>query len=112
MKRLPDLLGHAPIPSLLHGDLWNGNFLATTRGPALIDPAVYFGDREADLAMMRLFGGFPETVFAAYREAWPLPPGWKEREPIYRLHHLLNHQLLFGGAYGAEALTAARKYAS
>lgn len=105
---LPARLAHAPPASLLHGDLWNGNALATTRGPALIDPAAHHGDRECDLAMMRLFGGFPETVFDAYRETWPLAAGWREREPIYRLYHLLNHQLLFGGGYGAEALATAR----
>lgn len=106
--RLPARLSHAPPPSLLHGDLWNGNVLVTTRGPALIDPAAHHGDRECDLAMMRLFGGFPEAVFDAYREAWPPAAGWREREPAYRLYHLLNHQLLFGGGYGAEALATAR----
>jgi fructosamine-3-kinase len=111
LERIPGLLDHRPAPSLLHGDLWRGNFLATTRGPAVIDPAVYHGDRETDLAMMRLFGGFPETVFDAYREVWPLPDGWKEREPFYRLYHLLNHQLLFGGPYGAEALAIAKRMA-
>ncbi len=110
LEKLPDLLGHDPAPSLVHGDLWNGNFLPTTRGPALIDPAAHYGDRECDLAMMHLFGGFPEVVFDAYQEAWPLVNGWKEREPIYRLYHLMNHQLLFGGAYGVEALETARRF--
>jgi protein-ribulosamine 3-kinase len=108
LEKLPGLLAHNPSASLLHGDLWNGNCLATTRGPALIDPAAHYGDRECDLAMMRLFGGFPKTVFDAYREAWPLEKGWEEREPLYRLYHLLNHQLLFGEPYGARALDEAR----
>ncbi len=108
LRKLPELLSHAPAPSLLHGDLWAGNFLATTRGPALLDPASHHGDRECDLAMMRLFGGFPPIVFDAYAEAWPLPDGWKERQPVYRLYHLLNHQYLFGAPYGAQALAEAR----
>ncbi len=107
-ERLPALLSHHPPPSLLHGDLWAGNFLPSARGPALVDPAAHHGDRECDLAMMRLFGGFPETAFEAYREAWPLAEGWKERLPVYRLYHLLNHQLLFGEPYGARALSEAR----
>jgi fructosamine-3-kinase len=110
LEKIPGLLAHNPTPSLLHGDLWSGNFLSTTQGPALIDPAVYFGDREAEWAMMRLFGGFPETVLEAYREVSPLPPDWRERQPLYQLYHLLNHQLLFGGSYGAQALSAAKRY--
>ena len=91
----------------LHGDLWSGNFLATSRGPALIDPAVYFGDREAEWGMMQLFGGFPEAVRAAYEEAFPLPEGWRDRLPLHQLWHVLNHHLLFGGGYGAQALRIA-----
>jgi protein-ribulosamine 3-kinase len=100
VARLPDLLPHDPPPSLLHGDLWGGNWLALADGrPALIDPAVYFGDREADLAMTRLFGGFPPRFYAAYEAAWPLEPGAAERLPLYNLYHLLNHLLLFGESY-------------
>jgi fructosamine-3-kinase len=110
LEKIPALLSHRPSASLLHGDLWSGNFLATAQGPALIDPAVYYGDREAEWAMMRLFGGFPEIVFNAYQEVFPLPPDWRERLPLYQLYQLLNHQLLFGGGYGAQALLAAGRY--
>jgi fructosamine-3-kinase len=96
--------GYAPVPSLLHGDLWNGNagFLADGT-PVLFDPAVYYGDREADLAMSELFGGFAPSFYAAYREAWPLDPGHAQRKDLYNLYHLLNHHNLFGGNYGARA---------
>ncbi|MDQ4078886.1 MAG: fructosamine kinase family protein, partial [Chloroflexota bacterium] len=99
--RLPELLPHDPPPSLLHGDLWAGNWLPLADGrAALIDPAIYFGDREADLAMTRLFGGFPPAFYQAYKAAWPLDPGADERVPLYNLYHLLNHLLLFGESYG------------
>lgn len=106
-ERLDVLLPHGPAPALIHGDLWSGNFLATSRGPALIDPAAYYGDREAEWAMMLLFGGFPDTVRSAYEEILPLPPHWRERVPIHQLYHVLNHHLLFGGGYGAQALRMA-----
>jgi protein-ribulosamine 3-kinase len=87
-------------PCLLHGDLWSGNYLVDDQGaPVLVDPACYHGQREAELAMTRLFGGFAPEFYAAYEEAWPLPPGSGERLPIYTLYHLLNHLNLFGGAY-------------
>ena len=87
-------------PCLLHGDLWSGNFMVDTRGdPVLIDPACYYGQREADLAMTELFGGFGPDFYAAYREAWPLPAGSAERTLIYKLYHLLNHLNLFGVSY-------------
>ena len=91
---------HAPAASLVHGDLWSGNagFLAGG-APVLFDPAVYYGDREADLAMTELFGGFPEEFYAAYSEAWPLDEGYELRKLLYRLYHLLNHLNLFGGGY-------------
>jgi fructosamine-3-kinase len=88
-----------PIPSLLHGDLWNGNVGFTTEGPAIFDPAVYYGDREADLAMTELFGGFPEAFYSAYRESFPLDPGYARRKHLYNLYHLLNHLNLFGAGY-------------
>jgi fructosamine-3-kinase len=108
--RLPALLDQGPAPSLLHGDLWSGNFLSSDQGPALIDPAAYYGDREAEWGMMLLFGGFPGRVLDAYQEAWPLPQGWRERLPLYQLYHLLNHFLLFGGGYGGQALQVAARY--
>jgi protein-ribulosamine 3-kinase len=87
-------------PCLLHGDLWGGNYLIDTAGEAvLVDPAVYYGHREAELAMTHLFGGFGGDFYAGYEEAWPLPPGTKERQQIYSLYHLLNHLNLFGSSY-------------
>lgn len=110
LKKLPQLLAHGPNPSLIHGDLWSGNFLASSSGPALVDPAVYFADREAEWAMLLLFGGFPDTVLDAYQESWPLPQGWRERIPLYQLYHVLNHFALFGGSYGEQAMRIVRKY--
>jgi len=95
--RLPALLAHGPAPSLIHGDLWSGNFLASAQGPALVDPAAHCADAEAEWGMMSLFGGFPDRVRAAYEEIRPLPAGWRERQPLYRLYHVLNHAVLFGG---------------
>ena len=101
---LPELLEPAAgdAPSLLHGDLWSGNVLATARGPALIDPAVYHGHREADLAMTELFGGFGAGFYAAYEEGWPLQPGYARRRAVYQLWYLLVHVNLFGGGYVAQ----------
>ncbi len=102
MDRL--LAGHRPAASLLHGDLWGGNWLASSGGePVLFDPAVYYGDRETDLAMTRLFGGFGEAFYRAYEAAAPLPPGWPERCELYNLYHVLNHANLFGSAYVRQA---------
>jgi fructosamine-3-kinase len=104
MERLPALLDHAPAPSLLHGDLWGGNIGYTAEGePVIFDPAVYYGDREADLAMTELFGGFGGEFYAGYREAWPLDAGYSTRKVLYNLYHVLNHLNLFGGGYGAQA---------
>jgi fructosamine-3-kinase len=90
---------YTPVPSLLHGDLWSGNAAFTDEGPVLFDPAVYYGDREADLAMTELFGGFPREFYQAYNEAWPLEQGYQRRKHLYNLYHLLNHLNLFGGGY-------------
>src|SRR5205807_8216385 len=91
------LEGHKPAASLVHGDLWSGNagFLAGG-APVLFDPAVYYGDREADVAMTELFGGFPREFYSAYG---PLPAGYQQRKHLYNLYHLLNHLNLFGGGY-------------
>ncbi len=90
-------------PSLIHGDLWGGNWVIDTSGaPVLIDPAVSYSHREAELAMCRLFGGFPDSFFAAYDAAWPPAPGCDDRLPLYQLYHLLNHLNLFGAAYGSQ----------
>ncbi|HEX7079807.1 MAG TPA: fructosamine kinase family protein [Gammaproteobacteria bacterium] len=92
--------GYRPAPSLLHGDLWGGNWGAAAGDePCVFDPAAYFGDREADLAMTRLFGGFGPEFYRAYEEAWPLAEGWERRVELYNLYHLLNHFNLFGGGY-------------
>jgi protein-ribulosamine 3-kinase len=96
------LRGHAPTPSLVHGDLWSGNAAFTPRGPVVFDPAVYYGDREVDLAMTELFGGFPTEFYAAYNAAFPLPPGYEARKVLYNLYHLLNHLNLFGEGYLAQ----------
>ena len=90
---------HDPVPSLLHGDLWSGNVGFTRAGPVIFDPAVYYGDREADLAMTELFGGFPAAFYAAYHAAWPLDSGCDVRKHLYNLYHLLNHLNLFGSGY-------------
>jgi len=100
MADLGLLIGHDPVPSLLHGDLWGGNIGSTPdRQPVIFDPAVYYGDREADLAMTELFGGFGSEFYAAYRAAWPLDPGYGVRRLLYNLYHVLNHLNLFGGGY-------------
>jgi protein-ribulosamine 3-kinase len=98
------LAPHRPRASLLHGDLWGGNWLATLDGePVIFDPAVYYGDRETDLAMTRLFGGFGPRFYRAYAQAAPLPPGAELRCELYNLYHVLNHANLFGGSYAASA---------
>lgn len=97
-------VSYQPAPSLLHGDLWSGNAARLADGtPVVFDPAVYRGDREADLAMTELFGGFPESFYAAYRAAWPLDAGYETRKTLYNLYHVLNHFNLFGSAYLGEA---------
>ncbi len=97
-------IDYQPRPSLLHGDLWSGNAAQLADGRALMfDPACYYGDREADLALSELFGGFPTSFYAAYREAWPLDPGYEARKTLYNLYHVLNHYNLFGDAYLGQA---------
>ncbi|WP_038248299.1 fructosamine kinase family protein [Ghiorsea bivora] len=101
LSLLPQLLqGHQPIPSLLHGDLWAGNAAADTKAkPFIFDPAVYYGDRECDLAMTTLFGGFSADFYAAYNHVYPLDNGYEQRKDLYNLYHILNHANLFGGGY-------------
>jgi fructosamine-3-kinase len=97
--------------SRLHGDLWSGNVLWTADDAVLIDPAAHGGHREADLAMLALFGApHLERVLAAYDEAAPLADGWRERVPLHQVHPLLLHAVLFGGSYAAQTLRAARRY--
>ena len=95
---------YQPPASLLHGDLWSGNWRCDEEGmPVIFDPAVYYGDRETDIAMTRLFGGFGSAFYAAYQSTWPLDPGFEMRLPLYNLYHVLNHYNLFGGSYLAQA---------
>jgi fructosamine-3-kinase len=112
LERVDELLAGADAqPSLLHGDLWGGNVMRDGDGsPALIDPACYYGHREADLAMTRLFGGFSLRLYQIYEELFPLAEGSKERFDVYNLYHILNHALLFGGGYLRQALETMRRY--
>ncbi len=97
-------VSYTPAASLLHGDLWSGNYSSDSTGtPVIFDPAVYYGDRECDLAMTRLFDGFSTDFYAAYQDAWPLSDGWQQRTELYNLYHVLNHFNLFGARYLPQA---------
>ncbi len=97
-------VGHKPAPTILHGDLWSGNYGFDEQGqPFVFDPAVYYGDREADLAMTELFGGFPPLFYKAYNEAYPLSDDYPSRKALYNLYHILNHLNLFGSGYLSQA---------
>jgi fructosamine-3-kinase len=111
-NKIEDILaGSEEKSSLLHGDLWSGNFIVDEKGSAcLIDPAVYYGHREADLAMTKLFGGFSSDFYYSYNETFPLKDGFEYRENIYKLYHVLNHLNLFGGGYYSQALSLIRSY--
>lgn len=111
-SKLPSLLIEEK-PSLLHGDLWSGNVLSSLPGnqPVLIDPAVYFGHREVDLAMTKMFGGFTGAFYSAYEEEFPLEAGWRERIPLYQLYPLLVHLNLFGRGYLPDILQTLRRFA-
>jgi len=109
INRLTELLPREK-PSLLHGDLWSGNYLASQHTPVLIDPAVYFGHREVDIAMMHLFGGFPQQVFESYNSVYPMEKGWKNRLEVHNLYPLLVHTNLFGRAYANQVEAIFRKY--
>ena len=101
---LPQLLSHQPTPSLVHGDLWSGNAGFTSDGqPVIFDPATYWGDREVDIAMTELFGGFPAAFYQGYNAIYPLDAGYDRRKVVYNLYHLLNHYNLFGGSYQGQA---------
>lgn len=111
MEGLPALFpGYRPVASVLHGDLWSGNHDTDREGrPVIFDPAVYYGDREADVAMTELFGGCGPEFYAAYESAWPLDPGYRVRRDLYNLYHLLNHFNLFGGGYAGQSERVARR---
>ena len=105
LRRLPIYFEQAEFgASLLHGDLWGGNWACSDGDPVLFDPAAYFGDREMDIAMTRLFGGFSKSFYDAYESSWPLPDGYKNRQHLYQLYYVLNHLNLFGSAYYASSL--------
>ncbi|MBW4440447.1 MAG: fructosamine kinase family protein [Plectolyngbya sp. WJT66-NPBG17] len=105
LERIPELLvDHNPKPSIVHGDLWSGNAAVMQSGePVIFDPATYWGDREVDLAMTELFGGFPADFYRGYDEIYPIDAGYKQRKPLYNLYHILNHFNLFGGGYESQA---------
>lgn len=112
ISRLPILMGGVSRqPALIHGDLWGGNVIPGPGGPALIDPAVSYSDREAEIAFTELFGGFSAGFYAAYNAAWPLDPGYPERRDLYNLYHLLNHLNLFGESYAYQVDSVLRRYA-
>jgi fructosamine-3-kinase len=111
LEHLDDYLYEPDSPSLLHGDLWAGNVMAGDDGHLwMIDPAVYVGCREADLAMTELFGGYPEQFYRSYEEELPLVPGYRDRRDLYNLYHMLNHLNLFGGGYLSEVLWIVNRY--
>jgi fructosamine-3-kinase len=105
LNAIPQLLDrHQPQPSLVHGDLWGGNASFTSTGiPIIYDPATYWGDREVDLALTELFGGFPPAFYQGYDRVYPLAPGYSQRKILYNLYHILNHFNLFGGSYYSQA---------
>jgi protein-ribulosamine 3-kinase len=110
LERIQELLPADSSPVLIHGDLWSGNFMNTVHGPALIDPASYYADREMEMGIMTMFGGFSPRFYMAYNEVNPLPADWQERNRLYQLYHVLNHYLLFGGGYRSQALQIAQFY--
>lgn len=110
-NKIENIIATNEKPSLLHGDLWGGNYIVDDCGSAcLIDPAVYYGNREADLAMTKLFGGFDQKFYSAYNEEYPLEAGYEYRENIYKLYHILNHLNLFGSGYFAQAISLIKYY--
>ena len=111
ISRLDTLISTDEDASLIHGDLWSGNFMVSASGkPVLIDPAVYYGSREAEFGMTTLFGGFGAEFYDAYQERWPLADGWQDRVELYRLYHLMNHLNLFGAGYFGGCMEILKKY--
>jgi fructosamine-3-kinase len=110
LDRIPKLIPNHSTPVLIHGDLWSGNYMITNHGPALIDPAAYYADREMEFAIITMFGGFSSRFFAAYNEVNSLDPEWRSRNELYQLYHVLNHYYLFGGAYGQQALAIVKRF--
>ncbi len=110
LSRVEILVPAESSPALIHGDLWSGNYMNTLNGPSLIDPAAYYADREMEMGIMTMFGGFSERFYSAYNEVNPLPPDWRDRNKLYQLYHVLNHYFLFGGGYRSQALQIAKSY--
>ena len=111
-RRLPELFdGYEPAASLCHGDLWSGNWGVADGVPVIFDPAVYYGDRESDIAMTRLFGGFGRAFYRAYEQRWPMATGHERRLHLYQLYHVLNHLNLFGSGYLGQAINLLRTLA-
>lgn len=108
--RTRDVFGPSEPPARLHGDLWWGNVASTNREPVVIDPAVYGGHREIDLAMLALFGGLPDRLVDAYDEVWPLADGWRDRIDLHQLYPLAAHACLFGGGYGGQVTAILRRF--
>ena len=106
-----DILFPREDPALIHGDLWSGNFLSNEIGePVIFDPAVYYGNREMDIAMSLLFGGFDKSFYFHYNEFFPLQPDWKERIRLCQLYPLLVHLILFGGHYYTSVISTIKAY--
>jgi fructosamine-3-kinase len=113
LAALPELLNHQPTAALVHGDLWGGNAGFTASGqPVIFDPATHYADREVDLAMTELFGGFPAAFYQGYEEVYPLAAGYQQRKVIYNLYHVLNHYNIFGGSYLSQANSSIAKILS
>lgn len=112
LSRLDSFLAvESEPPALIHGDLWSGNLHTTEEGrPAILDPAAYFAHREAEFGMITLFGRLPERARRAYDEVWPLKEGWRDRNSLYELYHVMNHYVLFGGHYGERAFRIVRRW--
>lgn len=110
LDKIPQLIPDSAQPVLIHGDLWSGNYMITARGPALIDPAASYTDREMEFGIITMFGGFSSRFFDAYNNVYPLPAGWKDRNSLYKLYHVLNHYYLFGGSYRTQAHAIAKSY--
>lgn len=112
-ENLSSFFTYQPKPSLLHGDLWRGNCASNANGnPVIFDPAVYYGDRETDIAMTELFGGFNNNFYSAYNDAFALDDDYKTRKTLYNLYHILNHFNLFGGAYASQAASMTQQLLS
>ena len=110
LSKITVLVPTNSLPALIHGDLWSGNYMNTANGPALIDPASYYADREMEMGIMTMFGGFSQQFYSVYNEVNPLPVEWRERNRLYQLYHVLNHYYLFGGGYRSQALQIAKSY--